>query len=266
MKVESGRGARTSGQLIRVAVAGPDGRMGRAMVSQLPKQAGLTVVGGIRRNDDGASVKKVLADADVLVDFTHAGSARGLMLAAIDAGVRPVSGTSGVTDDDLRAIDEAARARGIGAVWAANFRLMGVLLAHIAKTVARYVDSAEIIDVHHATKADAPSGSARELARLIREAHGSPLYDPPVKTETLAGVRGGVHEGVRVHSLRLPDLQPTGWTEIVFAADQELLTVRHDDWGYEAYAVTVANAVRKVMEPGVVGLIRGYGAVIGLQV
>jgi dihydrodipicolinate reductase len=73
------------------------------------------------------------------------------------------------------------------------------------------------------------------------------------------------HEGVRVHSLRLPDLQPTGWHEVIFTGGQEMLTIRHDDWGYEAYAVTVAQAVRKVMEPGVVGLIRGYDAVIGLK-
>jgi 4-hydroxy-tetrahydrodipicolinate reductase len=249
---------------IRVVVAGPDGRMGRAMVSGLPKQQGIQVSGGLRRTDDAGAIATTLAEADVLVDFTHAGSARGLMMRAIEAGVRPVSGTSGVTEDDLSAIDEAARARGIAAVWAANFRLMGVLLAHLARTVARYVDSAEIIEAHHANKADAPSGSAKELARQIREAHGTALFDPPVRTETLAGVRGGVHDGVRVHSLRLPDLQPTGWHEVIFTGGQEMLTIRHDDWGYEAYAVTVAQAVRKVMEPGVVGLIRGYDAVIGL--
>jgi 4-hydroxy-tetrahydrodipicolinate reductase len=249
---------------IRVVIAGPDGRMGRAMVAGLPTQDGIEVTGGLRRSDDDRTVASTLAGADVLVDFTHAGSARGLMLRAIAAGIRPVSGTSGVTEDDLRAIDAAARERGMGAVWAANFRLMGVLLAHLARTVARYIDSAEIIEAHHARKADAPSGTARELARLIREAHGATLSDPPVRTETLAGVRGGVHEGVRVHSLRLPDLQPTGWHEVIFTGGQEMLTIRHDDWGYEAYAVTVGHAVRKVMQPEVVGLIRGYDAVIGL--
>jgi 4-hydroxy-tetrahydrodipicolinate reductase len=250
---------------IRVVVAGPDGRMGRAMVTGLPKQHGIEVVGGLRRTDDPATAASTLEGADVLVDFTHAGAARELMLQAIEAGVRPVSGTSGVTEDDLRAIDEAALARGIGAVWAANFRLMGVLLVHLARMVARYVDSAEIIDAHHAKKADSPSGTARELAHQIREAHGAALFDPPVRLETLAGVRGGVHEGVRVHSLRLPDLQPTGWHEVIFSGGQEMLSIRHDDWGYEAYAVTVGQAVRKVMEPGVIGLIRGYDAVIGLE-
>src|SRR5919197_474923 len=107
---------------IRVVVAGPDGRMGHAMVTGLPDQQDIEVVGGLRRTDDAVAIAGVLAAADVLVDFTHAGSARDLMLRAIDAGVRPVSGTSGVTEDDLRAIDEAARTRGIGAVWAANFR------------------------------------------------------------------------------------------------------------------------------------------------
>ena len=256
----------TATRPIRVVVAGPDGRMGRAMTSGLPREQGIDIVGTLRRADASPSVAKTLAGADVLVDFTHVSAARGLMLRAIEAGVRPVSGTSGVTEEDLRAVDDAARARGIGAVWAANFRLMGVLLTHFARIAARYVDTVEIIEAHHATKADAPSGFAKELARNIRDAHGDALFDPPVRNETLAGVRGGVHGGVRVHSLRLPELQPNGWHELIFAGGQELLSIRHDDWGYEAYAMTVANAVRKVMEPGVVGLVRGYGAVIGLEV
>jgi 4-hydroxy-tetrahydrodipicolinate reductase len=79
---------------------------------------------------------------------------------------------------------------------------------------------------------------------------------------TLPGARGGVEGGVRVHSLRLPDL--LGMHEIVFAGDQELLTIRHEELGREAYVPTVARAIREVMKPGTVGLIRGYDAVIGL--
>jgi len=250
---------------IRIVVAGPDGTMGRTMAAGLPQQPGLVMVGAIRRGDDASTVRSTLAQADVLVEFTHAGSSPELMRRAIDAGVRPVSGTSGVSDAVLSEIDGAARARGIGAVWAANYRLMGVLLAHFAKIAARYADTVEIVDAHHATKADAPSGTARELARIVRSAHGTELYDPPVKRETLAGVRGGVQDGVRIHSLRLPGLEPNGWHEIVFAGDQELLTIKHEDWSRTAYVGPVARAVRKVMEPGVVGLLRGYDAVLGLN-
>lgn len=250
---------------IRVVVASSAGRMGRAMIEGLPAESGIEVVGGVRSSDDAATVKRVLAKADVLVEFSHADVAPGIISRAIEAGVRPVSGTSGMSDDDLATIDRASRERGLPAIWAANFRILGTLLSHFARIAARYVDSVEIIEAHHATKADAPSGTARELARIIRDAHGSPLYDPPVHRETLAGVRGGIHGGVRVHSLRLPNLQPNGWHEIVCAGDQEVLTIRHDDWGVESYVGPVSIAVRKVMEPGVTGLIRGFGAVLGLD-
>ena len=249
---------------IRVVVAGPDGVMGRTMVAGLPRQQGITIAGTIRRGDDPSAIRGVLAAADVLVEFTHADSSLELMRRAIDAGVRPVSGTSGISEDVLAEVDRSARERRIGAIWAPNYRLMGVLLAHFAKIAARYSDSVEIIDAHHATKADAPSGTARELARLIRQAHGTELYDPPVKRETLAGVRGGVAGGVRVHSLRIPGLEPNGWHEIVFAGDEEILTIKHEDWSRTAYVGPVARAVRKVMEPGVVGLLRGYDKVLGL--
>jgi 4-hydroxy-tetrahydrodipicolinate reductase len=250
---------------IRVVVAGPDGVMGRTMVDGLPRERGIDVVGTIRRRDDPATVRETLAGAHVLVEFTHVDSSPDLMRRAIDAGVRPVSGTSGVAEDVLAEVDRGARERGIGAVWAANYRLMGVLLAHFARIAARYADTIEIIDSHHASKADAPSGTARELARLMREAHGTELVDPPVKRETLSGVRGGVMDGVRIHSLRLPGLEPNGWHEIVFAGDQEILTLRHDDWSRTAYVGPVARAIRKVMEPGVVGLLRGYDSVLGLS-
>jgi 4-hydroxy-tetrahydrodipicolinate reductase len=142
--------------LIRVVVAGPEGQMGRVLMAGLPNQAGIKVVGGLKR---GAAADG-LADADVLVEFTHADSAAELMLPAIEAGVRPVSGTSGVSEEVLVAVDGAARKRGIAAGWAPHFRLAGVLMLHLARIAARYLDSAEIIEAHHATKADAPSGTA----------------------------------------------------------------------------------------------------------
>ena len=250
---------------IRVVVAGPDGVMGSTMVGGLPRESGIDVVGTIRRRDDPSAVRETLARADVLVEFTHVDSSPELMRRAIDAGVRPVSGTSGLPEEVLAEIDRGARSRGIGAVWAANYRLMGVLLTYFARIAARYADSIEIIDSHHASKADAPSGMARELARVMREGHGSELFDPPVRRETLAGVRGGAMGGVRIHSLRLPGLEPNGWHEIVFAGDQEILTLRHEDWSRTAYVGPVARAIRKVMEPGVVGLLRGYDSVLGLN-
>lgn len=244
---------------IRVLVAGPDGRMGRVFMDGLPGQDGIRVVGGLRRGDQASDR---LAEADVLVDFTHLDSSPSLMLAAIEAGVRPVSGTSNLPEDALRAVDVAARERGIAAVWAPHYRLAGVLLTHLAQIAARYLDSVELVEAHHATKADAPTGYAREFARQVGLAHGGDLNDVHTPLVTVDGVRGGVLNGVRIHSLRLPGI--VGWHEAIFAGDQELLTIRHHDLGREAYVPSVANAIRFVTSTDQTGLIRGYGSVLGL--
>lgn len=246
---------------IRVIVAGPDGQMGRVMMRGLPAEPDIEVVGGLRRSDAPRS-KELLAGADVLVDFTRLDSSPQLLLDAIDAGVCPVSGTSGLSEEVLSAVDAAARKQGIGAVWAPHFRLAGVLMVHLAREAARFMSSVEIVEGHHATKADAPSGFAMELARNIREAHGADLVDPPVSHTVLSEARGGLKSGVRVHSIRLPDL--SGWHEALFGGTEELLSIRHDEFGREGYVATVARSIREVMRPGLVGLLRGYDAVIGL--
>jgi 4-hydroxy-tetrahydrodipicolinate reductase len=252
--------AATANLDVRVVVAGPDGRMGQVLSAGLAKQPGITVVGGLRRGD---AVAETLTDADVLVDFTHPDSAPDLLLAAIDAGVRPVSGTSNIPESALDAIDAAARARGIAAVWASNYRLAGALLMHLAGVAARFLDAVEIVECHHAGKADAPSGTAAALARRIRAAHGSDLFAADTETIAIPGVRGGTESGVRIHSIRLPGV--LGWHELTFAGDDELLVIRHDEYGRDAYVGTVGRAIRKVTEPGLVGLVRGYDAVLGLN-
>lgn len=246
---------------IRVLVAGPDGKMGQAMMTGLPGESGIEVVGGLRRDDPRSA--ELLAGADVLVDFTIADSALPLMLAAIEAGVRPVSGTSGVAEDALRQVDEAARAKGMPAVWANQFTLGGALMMHFCKLAARYMDSATVLEAHHETKADAPSGTAWELARQIRAAHGDDLEYWPSKHEMVDGVRGGNVGGVRIHAMRMPGL--LGWNEVTFAGGGETLAVRQTDGSRDSFVGPVARTVREVMRTERVGLIRGYGTVIGLD-
>ena len=245
--------------VIRVLVAGPDGRMGRVFMDGLPHQDGIKVVGGLRRGNRPA---ELLAGADVLVDFTHLDSSPSLMLAAIEAGVRPVSGTSNLPEEALRAVDTAARERGIAAVWAPHYRLAGVLMTYLSQIAARYLDAVELVEAHHATKADAPTGYAREFARQVSASHGGDIHDVRTPLVTVDGVRGGVLNGLRIHSLRLPGI--VGWHEAVFAGDQELLTIKHHDLGREAYVPALARAIRFVTSTDQTGLIRGYGAVLGL--
>jgi 4-hydroxy-tetrahydrodipicolinate reductase len=251
-----------SGNRIRVVVAGPDGHVGRAMVAGFAADPTLELVGGIRRGDD--DVREKLSAADVLVDFTSAAAAPALMVAALEAGVRPVSGTSGLADDDLAAVDAAARERKLPAVWAPNFSPAAVLLAQLAELAAKYMDAAEIIEGHPSRKADAPSGTALALARGIRQARGTDFTDRPVADEILPGIRGAAAGGVRLHSVRHPVSTMISWHEVIFTSEDGVLRLRYDEAGGREPVESVIRAVNGVMTDERIGLIRGHDAVLGL--
>ena len=253
--------AAAAGRPVRVVVSGADGHVGAAMIAGFAADPSLEVVGGIRRGD--RDVRAKLDAADVLVDFTTAEAAPGLMLAALDAGVRPVSGTSGIPDDALDTIDAVARERGLAAVWAPNFSPGAVLLAHLARIAARHMDAAEVIEGHPSRKADAPSGTALALARAIRQERGADFVDRPVADEVLTGVRGGAEGGVRVHSVRHPVATMISWHEVIFTSEDGVLRLRFDEAGADPIE-SVIQAVHGVLADGRVGLIRGHDAVLGL--
>jgi 4-hydroxy-tetrahydrodipicolinate reductase len=233
------------------------------MVAGFATDPGLEVVAGIRRGDRDVNDK--LARADVLVDFTIAEAAPELMLAALEAGVRPVSGTSGMTDEALDAVDRCARDRNLPAIWAPNFSLGAVVLGQVAKLAARYLDAVEIIEGHPARKADAPSGTALALARAIRQERETDFTDLPVANQILDGVRGAVEGGVRIHSVRHPAAAMISWHEVIFTSEDGVLTLRHDEAGGIEPVSSVIHAIKAVLEEKRVGLIRGYDAVLGLD-
>jgi 4-hydroxy-tetrahydrodipicolinate reductase len=260
--VSTSTGASPASARIRVVIAGHHGRMGRVMSAGLAQLPGLEVIGGFGR-DEPQEMGRLLAEADALVDFTRSDESLRILLAAIEAGVRPVSGTSGLTDADLAPVDVAARRRGIGAIWCPAFHVGAVLMIHFARIAARHFDHVEILESHHAGKLDAPSGTSLAIARAIRAAHGADLTDNRVRVTHLEGTRGGVIDGVRIHSMRLPGA--VGRHDVVFAGIDEHLTIRHDESGREGYVSSVALAIRYVMNPEVVGLERGLDTVLGLR-
>lgn len=245
---------------LRVVVAGASGRVGRLMLDGLASQADLDVVGGFGSLDAARELERLASQADVLVDFTTGRAAPGILLAAIAQGLHIVSGTSGLPDTVLDELDRALRAAGKGGVWAANFAVGGVLMMHFARVAARFMDGAEVIELHHDRKVDSPSGTAIQTARDIRAAHGSDLPDPPVERAPLDGSRGAVEGGVRIHSVRLPGFN--AHQEVLFGSAGQILTIRHDVLGREAYVPGVALAVRAVAKR--VGLVRGLDTLMGL--
>jgi 4-hydroxy-tetrahydrodipicolinate reductase len=229
------------------------------MVDLLP-QRGIEVSGGFGSSNASRELARLAPSAEVLVDFTTAAAAPGLLIAAAQAGLHVVSGTSGLAASALDEIDAALRQCNKGGLWAANFAIGGALMMHFAQIAARFMDGAEVIELHHDKKVDAPSGTAVQTAQDIRRARGSDLPDPKVERWTLPEARGAQHGGVRIHSVRLPGFN--AHQEVLFGSLGQILSIRHDALGREAYVPGVVLAVNEV--PKRVGLVRGLGTLMGL--
>jgi 4-hydroxy-tetrahydrodipicolinate reductase len=198
------------------------------------------------------------AGSQVLVDFTHPDVVMDNIRFAIDQGIHAVVGTTGFTPERLETVrqwlDDAPRP--VGVLIAPNFGIGAVLSMKFAQLAARYYQSAEVVELHHPNKADAPSGTAVRTAELIAEARkdaglGS---QPDATTQAREGARGADVDGVRVHALRIAGL--VAHQEVVFGADGETLTIRHDSLDRVSFMPGVLLAVRGVAaRPGLtVGL------------
>jgi 4-hydroxy-tetrahydrodipicolinate reductase len=207
-----------------------------------------------------ADLARILTDTrpDVMVDFTIASAAMPAVRVAAAAGVNLVVGTSGLTADDLDEIESLVRANNIGAVVTANFALGAVLMMHLAKIVAPHLDHAEIIELHHDRKVDAPSGTAATTARIMAEARGKPFMRPEGSP---APSRGEIVDGVTVHSVRLPGL--LAHQEVIFGASGQTLSIRHDTISRESFMPGVMLAVKEVVARR--DLVRGLGILLGLE-
>ena len=243
--------------MIRVIVAGATGRVGRVMMDGLAHQPDLAVVGGFGSAERAAGARAAGARGRRAGRLHHRpGRARTSCRQRSRAGLHVVSGTSGLPPTALDELDAALQKAGKGGLWAANFAIGGALMMHFARVAARFMDAAEVIELHHDGKVDAPSGTAVQTARDIRAAHGSDLPDPQVERWTLEGSRGAVDGGVRIHSVRLPGFN--AHQEVLFGSLGQVLSIRHDALGRDAYLPGVALAVREVPETRWPGARSGY--------
>ncbi len=220
--------------MIRVAVAGAAGRMGETVCAAVEGAEDMQLVG---RADPllAIGISDVLPDADVVVDFTQPDTALGNALACLDAGVHAVIGTTGF---DLDALREAAFAQAeprANVLVAPNFAIGAVLMMRFAAEAAKHMKKAEIIELHHDRKLDAPSGTAARTAELMAATSGN---EPPP-----------------IHSVRLPGLVAN--QEVILGDLAQTLTIRHDTIGRESFMPGVLLAVRRVADlpvPLTVGL------------
>jgi 4-hydroxy-tetrahydrodipicolinate reductase len=206
-----------------------------------------------------ASVREALDGVDVLVDYTSATAVKENTLAAIEAGVAVVIGSSGLAAADFAEIDSAARERSVGVVASGNFSLTAAMCQAAALLAARHLPQWEVIDFASATKPDVPSGTARELAERLGEIRRPDLGYPIDELHGPQEARGAKVEGTQVHSIRLPSFVVS--TEVVFALPDERLTIRHDAGATaEPYVQGTLLAVRKV--PELIGLTRGLDTLL----
>ena len=237
--------------MTRVAVFGARGRMGAEVCRAVDAADDLQLVAAVDVDDDRAAAE----EAEVVVDFTHPDVVLDNLAWCLDRGIHAVVGTTGFTEpklDQLRA--RLADHPGVGVLLAANFSIGAVLMMHFAEQAAAFYESVEIIELHHPNKADAPSGTATSTARKVAAARSAARLPPPpdATVQEVPGARGADVEGIRVHGVRLRGL--VAHQEVLFGAEGETLTLRHD------------SLDRVSFMPGVLAGIRAVGSRPGLTV
>jgi len=257
--------------MIRVVVSGT-GQMGSLVLETIEGAEDMQAVGilePVAPIEDSHTVYAMHADPndlfelvkpDVVVDFTNAEATPALVKAALAHGVRPVIGTSGVTEETMALLRHGCAERGLGAVVAPNFAIGAVMLMYMARLGARYFESAEIIELHHDRKVDAPSGTALHTAQLMREAREHDFTMNIPELTHIEGTRGGSEGGIPIHSVRLPGL--VAHQEVIFGGQGQTLTIRHDSTGRDSFMPGVLLAIREVMERD--HLVEGLDQLVGL--
>jgi 4-hydroxy-tetrahydrodipicolinate reductase len=247
--------------MIRVGVLGAKGRMGSQVCDTVTGAADLELDGQV----DAGDPLELLDGCDVVVDFTHPGAVMSNLRWCVERGLTAVVGTSGFGHERLAEIREWLAGRpGARVLIVPNFSIGAVLMMRFAAQAARFFESAEVIELHHAGKADAPSGTAGRTASLIAAARSEARLGPvPDATATAAaGARGTDVDGVHVHSVRLAGL--VAHQEVLFGGHGEVLTIRHDSMDRASFMPGVLLAVREVasLPPG---LTVGLDGLLGLK-
>ena len=263
-------------QELTVCIAGATGWTGRALVPAVRDALDLALASAVGRSAAGrdlgealggealgvpvyASADEALDGVDVLIDYTSATAVKANALAAVDAGVAVVIGSSGLTAADFEEIDSAARERSVGIVASGNFSLTAAMCQAAALLAARHLPQWEVIDYASAAKPDVPSGTARELAERLGEVRTPAIGRAIHELHGPREARGAGVAGTQIHSVRLPSFVVS--TEVVFGLPDERLTIRHDAGGTpEPYVAGTLIAARSA--PRLVGLTRGLDTLL----
>jgi 4-hydroxy-tetrahydrodipicolinate reductase len=247
--------------MLQVGVLGALGRMGREVARVVGEAPDMDLAAGVDQGD----ALDALAGCDVVVDFTHPGVVMENLRWCVERGLDAVVGTSGFGEDRLDEVQGwLADHKDARVLVVPNFSIGAILMMRFAVQAARFFDSAEVIELHHAGKADAPSGTALRTASLIAAARDmANLGAPPDATvSALPGARGATIDDVHVHSVRVAGL--VAHQEVLFGGNGETLTIRHDSLDRASFMPGVLLAARNVvsLRPG---LTVGLETLLGLE-
>ncbi|MDK8473786.1 4-hydroxy-tetrahydrodipicolinate reductase [Corynebacterium sp. MSK078] len=245
---------------IKVGVLGAQGRVGKAIVEGVHAEDDLELVAEISRGDDLQHL--VDNHAEVIVDFTQPDSVMGNLEFCIANGIHCVVGTTGFDKERLDQVEQWTRQEGAGNVLIApNFAISAVMTMVLAKQAAKFFETAEVVEFHHPTKLDAPSGTAIHTAEAIAQARrDAELGEMPDATEkSLEGARGANVDGIPVHAVRTRGM--VAHEEVIFGAQGQSLTIRQDSYDRSSFIPGVLVGVREIAQhPGlVVGLDKYLG-------
>jgi 4-hydroxy-tetrahydrodipicolinate reductase len=263
---------------ITVVVHGAMGKMGKTVIGAVCREPETRLVGACDIQATGSrlplpegpgevplssDLDSLLAalKPDVLIDFSVGKAAMPAIRIAAKRKVNIVSGTTGLTPAEIEEMKKLAETNGTGIIWTSNFAIGAIVMMHIAGIAAKYFDYAEIIELHHNLKMDAPSGTALSTAKAMAKAKGKPFNRPPVeKGEPLAS-RGLTAKGISIHSVRLPGF--LAHQEVIFGAAGQTLTIRHDTIDRDCFMPGVILATKAVIKRR--GLTVGLEPILGLE-
>lgn len=238
--------------MIKVAVCGANGKMGQEVVKAVTSAEDMELVAKIDIvNGEYDSIESAHNNVsiDVLVDFTQPKSIYENAKYCLNNNINIVVGTTGLSDEQLKELENLSNKNKTACFVAPNFSTGAVLMMMFAKTAAKYFDNAEIIELHHNQKKDAPSGTAVKTAAMMAENNENFATNNCAETETIEGARGAnSYKNIHIHSVRMPGYMAS--QEVLFGANGQILSIRHDSTNRECYMPGVLLSIRYVMDKG----------------
>ncbi|CDE88892.1 TPA: 4-hydroxy-tetrahydrodipicolinate reductase [Candidatus Gastranaerophilales bacterium HUM_20] len=237
--------------MIKVGVCGALGKMGQEVVQAVTDCPETELVAKI----DIASPEMYhtieaahrVEDIDVIIDFTQPKSIFENAKYCLNNGIKIVIGTTGLSDEQIAELKKLSQEKNTGCLIAPNFSTGAVLMMMFAKQAAKYFDNAEIIELHHNQKKDAPSGTAIKTAAMMAEVKEDFAKNNCPETETIEGARGGnSYSNIHIHSVRMPGYIAS--QEVIFGSSGQIMTIRHDSMDRKCYMQGVLLAVKHVAE------------------